>query len=117
MEDRKPLTSMRTRSTSLDGAAGDVFALGVVLLFVLRKAPYPEMRQPRLHWIIADVRKTGAAAKSALESMTQWLRLVGQTSRELLRDDRSKLEWLAARMVDSNVTRRITVEDLIKHAG
>ncbi|KAK1948756.1 kinase-like protein [Colletotrichum sublineola] len=53
------------------GAPGDVFALGVVMLFVLGKVTLPDL-QPRLNWMIADVRK-GGARNAAWNTMFQWL--------------------------------------------
>lgn len=96
------------------GTAGDVFALGVVMLFVLRKLPLPEMRQPRLHWIIADVRKPGVRADVARDSMRQWLQVVKLARRELS-DDSSQLDLLVARMVLDDVIRRIKVDDLVDY--
>ncbi|KDN72225.1 putative conserved hypothetical protein [Colletotrichum sublineola] len=51
------------------GAPGDVFALGVVMLFVLGKVTLPDLR-PRLNWMIADKKQPKVQAAF---SMLRWL--------------------------------------------
>ncbi|KAG7152983.1 Calcium/calmodulin-dependent protein kinase type II like [Verticillium longisporum] len=60
------------------GTPGDVFALGVVMLFVLRKIPLLESSE--LKWMIADVRKR-EGQNAARNTMHQWLGIVDRASR------------------------------------
>ncbi|KAM0251139.1 hypothetical protein ACHAQJ_008309 [Trichoderma viride] len=106
---------------TLRGAAGDVFALGVVMLFLLRRIPFPELRRPRLMWIIADLKKTGPLADRARQIMTKWLDIVEKTSDELERAS-DELEHASdefinatvAAMTKSEVEQRITVNEIVE---
>lgn len=49
------------------GAPGDMFALGVTMLYALRKSPLPEIRQQS--WRIADIHTTSSASSA----MRRWL--------------------------------------------
>ncbi|EGR51751.1 uncharacterized protein TRIREDRAFT_103813 [Trichoderma reesei QM6a] len=56
------------------GPAGDIFAFGVVMLFLMRKIPLPELLSPPLRWRIGNLRSKGPEALEALETMTKWSR-------------------------------------------
>lgn len=58
------------------GPAGDIFAFGVVMLFLMRKIPLPELLSPPLRWRIGNLRSKGPEALEALETMTKWVRMV-----------------------------------------
>lgn len=90
------------------GPPGDVFALGVVLLFVLRKIPLPELH--RDNWQIADVRKV-EGKNTARDAMNQWLEIVDAASLEVFED--GPLGALVSEML-VNVTHRIKVGDLLR---
>ncbi|KAL2755614.1 hypothetical protein ACRALDRAFT_1076843 [Sodiomyces alcalophilus JCM 7366] len=96
------------------GAPGDVFALGVVMLFVLRKIPLPDL-QPQLNWLIADVLKEegGNTARSA---MFQWLKIVEQAARNPGGLHHPKLETLVGEMLVSDF-KRVTVDELLRRQG
>lgn len=65
------------------GAPGDIFALGVVLLFLLRKIPLPELQSPRLVWDIRMLRRRGQEAPEAAEALDQWESIVGEAAKEV----------------------------------
>ncbi|KAL6881319.1 hypothetical protein J3F83DRAFT_711106 [Trichoderma novae-zelandiae] len=65
------------------GPAGDIFAFGVVMLYLMRKIPLPELLSPPLKWHIGHLRSKGREALGALETMTQWLQIVKTAVDEL----------------------------------
>lgn len=100
-------------TTGERGPSGDVFALGVVMLFLLRKLPLPELRSPRLNWIIADVRTPGSGrGEEARESMNRWQEIVRKAS-QLLDIQKLKPDRLVHGMLANNMRIRIGVRDLI----
>ncbi|KAL7820922.1 hypothetical protein V8C26DRAFT_391947 [Trichoderma gracile] len=58
------------------GPAGDIFAFGIVMLFLMRKIPLPELLSPPLRWHIGHLRSKGPEALEALEKMTRWVRMI-----------------------------------------
>ncbi|KAL5086080.1 hypothetical protein Trisim1_009707 [Trichoderma cf. simile WF8] len=62
------------------GAPGDIFALGVVLLFLLRKIPLPELQSPPLVW---DIRRRGVGNKKAAAARAQWESIVNEAAGKL----------------------------------
>ncbi|KAI1827854.1 mitogen-activated protein kinase [Xylaria intraflava] len=98
------------------GPPSDVWALGVTMLYVLQKIPFPDARGVRghpkqLYWMIADLnRKHGHHANrapSAVAQMQQWLREVNEAKGQLnLRD---KIEFLVWQMLTPNPYHRITM--------
>lgn len=70
------------------GAPGDIFALGVVMLFVLGKIPLPGCDARQLYWKIADVR---ASRNGAKETMFDWLSVVEQAAEDLPEDFQGSL--------------------------
>lgn len=95
------------------GAPGDVFALGVVMLFVLGGISLPESNAGKLNWRISDVRKmTGTDV--AKNTMLRWLQIVEGSSKDLLRNlDRVPLGVLVNKMLE-NLSLRISVEELMQ---
>ncbi|KAH6705535.1 kinase-like domain-containing protein [Verticillium dahliae] len=100
-------------TTGERGPSGDVFALGVVMLFLLRKLPLPELRSPRLNWIIADVRTPGSGrGEEVREAMSRWQEIVRKAS-QLLDIQKLKPDRLVHGMLANNTRIRIGVRDLI----
>ncbi|KAI0409947.1 mitogen-activated protein kinase [Xylaria palmicola] len=100
----------------LRGAASDVWALGVTMLYVLRKLSFPDARgvrgHPRqLYWMIADLnRKHGHAshrAPPAVAQMQQWLGEVNEAKAQL--NPRDNIEFLVLQMLSPNPHQRISM--------
>ncbi|RYP66735.1 hypothetical protein DL770_008753 [Monosporascus sp. CRB-9-2] len=104
----------------LRGAASDVWALGVTMLYVLRRIAFPDARgrqgHPRqLYWIIADLNRKhhhhhhhhGRGPQSAIAQMQQWLGEVNEAKARL--NHRDKLEFLVSQMLIPNPHQRITM--------
>ncbi|KAF0315939.1 map kinase kinase skh1 pek1 [Colletotrichum asianum] len=96
------------------GAPGDVFALGVVMLFVLGKIPLPD-QQRGLNWVIADVRK-GGPGNAAWDMMFQWLEKVEHASRSSDGLQHPALNVIVREMLVT-VSERISVGDLLRLLG
>lgn len=64
------------------GRPGDVFALGVVMLFLLGRIPLPELQLPPLNWRISHLRGTNSTTK-AMDEMNKWLNIVQIATRKL----------------------------------
>ncbi|CAK7567098.1 MAG: hypothetical protein SEPTF4163_005059 [Sporothrix epigloea] len=106
----------------LRGPPSDVWALGITMLYVLRKIPFPDARGGRLHakplyWLIADVNKAptapslgsqNAARPSAAAQMKMWLSEVAEAKEKLNRED--KIERLTYEMLSANPMQRITMK-------
>ncbi|KAL2166461.1 hypothetical protein VTG60DRAFT_2745 [Thermothelomyces hinnuleus] len=91
------------------GPPGDVFALGVVTLYVLGKLPLPELYAPRLQWRIADVLKPKSGAARA---MGEWQEIVQQASK-LLDGASSELEASVKLTVERDPGERISLDSLV----
>ncbi|KAI0203551.1 mitogen-activated protein kinase [Astrocystis sublimbata] len=103
----------------LRGPASDVFALGVTMLYVLRKISFPDARGVRghpkqLYWMIADLNRKHAHAHasnrttpSAVSQMQQWLSEVNEAKGHL--NTRDKIEFLVLQMLTPNPHQRITM--------
>ena len=100
----------------LRGPASDVWALGVTMLYVLRKIPFPDARGVRghpkqLYWMIADLnRRHGQSSNrtsSAVAQMQQWLSEVNEAKAQL--NPRDKVEFLVLQMLTPNPLQRITM--------
>lgn len=101
------------------GAPGDVFALGVVMLFVLGKIPLPDLH-PQLNWSIAAVRKGPAAHQNeARNAMLRWLDIVEKAAQELV--DPAVLQEVAlgalVRPLLFVVPYRLSVAELFQRQG
>lgn len=66
------------------GPPGDVFAFGVVMLFLLGQIPLPELQSPRLNWRISDIRGNNPNADKARGKMNKWLDMVRIATRKLV---------------------------------
>lgn len=105
------------------GTPSDVWALGITMLYVLGKIPYPDARATRAHprrlyWQIAEINRPFAGTRglqqpaTAVESMRTWLSEIAEARRRLNRRD--KLERLVADMLVPNPRQRITVADVLQ---
>lgn len=107
----------------LRGPPSDVWALGITMLYVLRKIGFPDTRGGRnrpkpLYWMIADVNKASTApaagnngAPSAAMQMNMWLSEIKEAKDKL---DRSEtIERLTFEMLAPNPMQRITMKRLV----
>lgn len=107
----------------LRGPASDVWALGITMLYVLRKIPFPDRRARRQHprplyWQIAGVNNPTLAHKqygngqSAVSQMRDWLTEMYDARAKLNLDD--LLERLVMEMLTPNPQQRITMAGVLK---
>lgn len=97
------------------GAAGDIFALGVVMLFLLGMIPLPELQSPPLIWHISRLRGGGPETFAAVEAMNRWFAIVQEAAKEFAVDpDNTGVGGIVDKMVDKEVKRRITGPEIIK---
>lgn len=106
------------------GTPSDVWALGVTMLYVLNKIPYPDARATRAHprrlyWMIAEVNRPFAGGRAGLQqnvsaaaAMRTWLSEIAEARRRLNRRD--KMERLVADMLVPNPHQRITVAQVLR---
>ncbi|ERS94869.1 serine/threonineeeee-protein kinase [Sporothrix schenckii 1099-18] len=113
----------------LRGPPSDVWALGITMLYVLRKIGFPDTRGGRnrpkpLYWQIADVNKTTALSTtngggssnatgtpSAAMQMNMWLSEIREAKDKL---DRSEtIERLTYEMLAPNPNQRITMKRVV----
>ena len=109
----------------LRGAPSDVWALGITMLYVLRKISFPDARGRQTHarplyWMIADLNRPmhhrstaagGSSAPSAVQQMQVWLSEINEAKDRLNLAD--KLERLVAEMLVPNPNQRITMRRLM----
>ncbi|KAI5467496.1 kinase-like domain-containing protein [Mariannaea sp. PMI_226] len=107
----------------LRGPASDVWALGVTMLYVLHKIPFPDCRARRQHprplyWQIAGVNNPGIAHKQygsgqpAVIQMREWLTEIHEAREQL--DPKSLLERLVKEMLTPNPQQRITMAKVLE---
>ncbi|KXJ85300.1 kinase-like domain-containing protein [Microdochium bolleyi] len=89
-------------------APADVWALGVVMLYVLKCMPLPELGKDVPVW---QIRQIGMAGSGAHASMTRWLGCVSRARAGLAKQGVSGIVW---RMLDTDVDRRISPDELVK---
>jgi len=112
----------------LRGSPSDSWALGVTMLYVLRKMAIPEsmgrQQRPRpLYWMIADLNRAPAhavaratqAAPSAVSQMQIWLSEVNAAKERL--DPLDKVERLVAELLVANPSQRATMRRIINELG
>ncbi|KAL2159355.1 hypothetical protein VTH06DRAFT_2358 [Thermothelomyces fergusii] len=99
------------------GPPSDVWALGVVMLYVMRKIPWPDIRGDRRHprhlyWTIAHVHeKRPNLQVAAVSQMRRWLSEVNAVRGGL--DLNDKLERLVHGMLAPNPRERLTMKDIV----
>jgi serine/threonine protein kinase len=111
----------------LRGTPSDVWALGITMLYVLGKIPFPDARagkqHPRpLYWMIADLNRpaaashrpvaTGRPVMPAVEQMRIWLAEITEKRDRLSKLD--PLEKLVQEMLQPQPSQRITMARLIQ---
>ncbi|EEY21150.1 MAP kinase kinase skh1/pek1 [Verticillium alfalfae VaMs.102] len=102
------------------GPASDVWALGVTMLYVLRRMPFPDGRgrqahPKRLYWVIADLNRPpgrGRGAQGAVEQMKTWLGEVREAADRL--NPRDRLERIVREMLVPNLNQRITTARIMR---
>lgn len=103
------------------GPAADVWAMGVTMLYLLRKLPLPESRarpqsgNKQLYWLIAGVNNSQVAQKygngqPAILQMRAWLAEVQEAVQML--DTEIKLERIVKEMLTPNPAQRITMASI-----
>ncbi|KAK3187106.1 hypothetical protein K4F52_004007 [Lecanicillium sp. MT-2017a] len=110
----------------LRGPASDVWAMGITMLYLLRKIPLPESRgrpqhPKRLYWLIAGVNNPSPVTNNerqygngqpAIKQMRQWLTEVYDASQNLNMKD--TMERVVKSMLVPNAAQRITMADILK---
>ena len=105
------------------GPASDVWALGVTMLYVLRKITFPDSRARRhhprpLYWQIAGINNPNAPYKQygnghpAVSQMRDWLEEMYEAREKLNPKDR--LERLVKEMLMPNPNHRITMNKVVQ---
>ncbi|PKS08266.1 hypothetical protein jhhlp_005209 [Lomentospora prolificans] len=104
----------------LRGPASDIWALGITMLYVLRKIPLPESRGGRAHpkrlwWLIADLNRGGGnrmqQSITAVTQMQMWLGEIAEARSRL--NPRDKMEKLVSEMLVPNPRQRISVAEVL----
>ncbi|KAG6035548.1 hypothetical protein E4U41_006040 [Claviceps citrina] len=109
--------------TKLRGPPSDVWALGVTMLYVLRKITYPESRSSKRHqrplyWLIGGINNPNAPYRQygnghpAVNQMRAWLEEIFEVREKLNTKDR--LERLVKDMLTANPNSRITMTKLLQ---
>ncbi|KAG5936185.1 hypothetical protein E4U53_000272 [Claviceps sorghi] len=110
--------------TKLRGPPSDVWALGVTMLYVLRKITYPESRAHKRHhrplyWLIGGINNPNVAVnkqygngQSAVSQMRAWLEEIFEVREKLNTKDR--LERLVKDMLTLNPSHRMTMAKLLQ---
>ncbi|EHK22169.1 uncharacterized protein TRIVIDRAFT_60956 [Trichoderma virens Gv29-8] len=104
------------------GRPGDIFALGVVMLFLLGEMPLPETQSPQLVWEPRLLRQSSPEGRKARQTMSAWMEIVESASETLERnwvDDRLEetimlaVTGMVAMEADTRITGRKIQEDLM----
>ncbi|KAK2036913.1 kinase-like protein, partial [Colletotrichum somersetense] len=91
------------------GAPADLFALGIVMMYLLGYIAIPECEQQAKTWLIAQVH--GASASPAAMAMVNWLRVVRDTRKEL-QEATDRTAQLVLGMLEQRSQDRITACEL-----
>lgn len=103
------------------GAPSDIWALGVTMLYVLRKIALPESRGGRAHpkrlwWLIADLNRAGGnrmqQSITAVSQMQTWLGEIAEARSRL--NPRDRIEKLVGEMLVPNPRQRISVAQVLE---
>lgn len=109
--------------TKLRGPASDVWALGITMLYVMRKITFPDSRARRhhpkpLYWLIAGINNPSMPHKQhgnghpAVSQMRAWLEEMFEARERLNPKDR--LERLVKEMLTPNPNHRITMKKVLQ---
>lgn len=109
--------------TKARGPPSDVWALGVTMLYLLKKIPFPDGRGRKQHpsplyWQIAGVNNPKARERMgngqpAVDQMRQWLMEVYAARNEKLNPD-DRLERMVRDMLAAQPSRRITMHGIVQ---
>ncbi|KAK2771381.1 Calcium/calmodulin-dependent protein kinase type 1 [Colletotrichum kahawae] len=91
------------------GAPADVFALGIVMAYLLGCIAIPDCGREAKMWLIAQVH--GNSGSPAAKAMADWLRIVNEVRRNL-QDNNDPAHQLVLRMLTQRPKDRITAWDL-----
>lgn len=109
--------------TKMRGPASDVWALGITMLYAMRKIAFPDSRARRhhakpLYWLISGINSPNAAYKQhgnghpAVSQMRAWLEEMFEAREKL--NPRDHLERLVKEMLTPNPNHRITMKKLLQ---
>ncbi|PHH72927.1 hypothetical protein CDD80_4173 [Ophiocordyceps camponoti-rufipedis] len=103
--------------TKLRGPPSDVWALGVTMLYALRRIPLPDSRArlknpKRLYWLISAINNPSAVhnlgnGQPAVKQMGDWLKEICEAQEKL--NSRDRLQRIVREMLHINPTQRITM--------
>ncbi len=97
-------------------APADMWATGVVMIYLLGLVSLPESEKQAKGWLIRELWKA-----SALAAMRRWLKIVESVRMQL--DEKKEQDWLAgvvSRMLETNPSKRISAAELVlevEHRG
>ena len=94
----------------------DVWALGIVMLYLMQRMPLPDSQRQAKTWLISEVKAPGDGGV-ATSAMEDWLLLVREEMRQLREVERDEDEegWMAGvvqRMLNPMIMDRITAQEL-----
>lgn len=99
-------------SEGIRGKPGDIWALGIVMLFTLQKLPLPERRHPKICWWIDNIQKNDNDGDLARNTMRQWLIYIRDV-KEGLDLEGSKIENIVWGMLQPVASRRTKALQLV----
>ncbi|KAJ5170295.1 uncharacterized protein N7500_003078 [Penicillium coprophilum] len=95
------------------GPPSDLWALGVVMLWLLGRIPLPEKTTS---WLIADIHTSSIGSRShtnAMERMSRWVNQV-KTARSKLNDEEESITWVVKGLLAPKFKERLNAETLHK---
>ncbi|KAI0158245.1 mitogen-activated protein kinase [Xylariaceae sp. FL1272] len=101
----------------LRGASSDVWALGITMLYVLKKIQFPDARgrqghPKQLYWMIADLNRNSRRGVTAVTQMQQWLSEINEAKSHL--NPRDRIEYIVLHMLTPNPNQRITMAKVLE---
>lgn len=95
-------------------AAAEVWALGIVMLYLLKLVPIPESGRQVKSWLIRDVvAARHAFVSEAAKNMQEWLNVVNRTMEELAKEG-DCVSGIVLRMLEPVPKQRITASELVQ---
>lgn len=89
-------------------APSDIWALGIVMLFALRRIGLPDTGVDVPSWIINDVGTVGPARAQ----MVRWIQIVEREAQKVKAED-GELGGIVSRMLHQRARQRITADELV----